>query len=122
MSARPRGIENPGSTGTGPFLLCRRIVSTNRQGSSSKIAEVSRPLPSRGVEGTITFIPGMCMNQASRLCECVAPVASPAYTWVRTVIRPVVRPGGHEAQLGGIVDQLIGGDADEVHDHDLGHR
>ena len=29
---------------------------------------------------------------------------------------------GHEAQLGGIVDQLVCGDADEVHDHDLGDR
>ncbi len=32
------------------------------------------------------------MNHASRLCECVAPVANPAYTWVRTVIGAVVRP------------------------------
>jgi hypothetical protein len=30
--------------------------------------------------------------------------------------------GRHEPQLGGVVDQLIGGDTDEVHDHDLGHR
>ncbi len=40
----------------------------------------------------MTFIPGMCMNQASSVCECVAPVASPPYTWVRTVIGAVVRP------------------------------
>ena len=32
------------------------------------------------------------MNHASRVCECVAPVASPAYTWVRMVIGAVVRP------------------------------
>ena len=38
------------------------------------------------------------------------------------VIGAVVRPGGHESQLGGIVDQLVGGDTDEVHDHDLGDR
>ena len=31
-------------------------------------------------------------------------------------------PGGHESQFGGVVDQLVGGDTDEVHDHDLGHR
>ena len=31
-------------------------------------------------------------------------------------------PGGHESQFGGVVDQLVGGDADKVHDHDLGHR
>ncbi len=29
---------------------------------------------------------------------------------------------GHEAELGGVVDDLVRGDADEVHDHDLGHR
>jgi hypothetical protein len=28
----------------------------------------------------------------------------------------------NEAQLGGVVDELVGGDADEIHDHDLGHR
>ena len=32
------------------------------------------------------------MNQASSVCECVAPVARPPYTWVRTVIGAVVRP------------------------------
>ena len=122
ISAWPSGIEKPESTGTGPFLPCSRIVSMNRHGSGSKIAEVSRPLPSRGVDGTITFIPGMCMNHASRDCECVAPVARPAYTWVRMVIgadRPACR---HESQLGAVVDQLVRGDSDEVHDHDLGHR
>ncbi len=62
------------------------------------------------------------MNHASSVCECVAPVASPPYTWVRTVIGAVVRARGHEAQLGGVVDELVRGDADEVHDHDLGHR
>src|ERR1700752_639704 len=92
MSACPRGIEKPGSVGTRPFWPCRRIVSTNRQGSSSKIADVSRPLPSRGVDGTITFIPGMCMNQASSVWECVAPVARPPYTWMRTVMGAVVLP------------------------------
>jgi hypothetical protein len=53
------------------------MVSMNRQGSSSKIAAVNSPLPSRGVDGMITFIPGMCMNHASSDCECVAPVANP---------------------------------------------
>jgi len=28
---------------------------------------------------------------------------------------------GHEAELGGVVDDLVRGDADEVHDHDLGY-
>src|ERR1700754_1175508 len=92
MSACPSGIEKPGSVGTRPFWPCRRIVSMNRHGSSSKIADVSRPLPSRGVDGTITFIPGMCMNQASSVWECVAPVARPPYTWVRTVMGAVVLP------------------------------
>src|SRR6201994_101575 len=92
MSAWPSGILKSGSVGTKPFWACRRIVSMNRHGSSSKIADDSRPLPSRGVDGTMTFIPGMCMNQASSVCECVAPVASPPYTCVRTVIGAVVRP------------------------------
>ena len=91
-SASPSGIEKPGSVGTSPFWPCSRMVSMKRHGSSSKIAEVSRPLPSRGVDGTITFSPGTCMNHASSDCECVAPVASPPYTWVRTVIGAVVRP------------------------------
>ena len=59
------------------------MVSTKRHGSSSKIAEVSSPLPSRGEDGTMTFIPGMCMNQPSSDCECVPPVPNPPYTWVR---------------------------------------
>ena len=94
----------------------------NRHGSSSKIAEVSRPFPSRGVDGMITFIPGTCMNHASSDCECVAPVASPPYTWVRTVIGAVVRPAVMNRSLRGVVDQLVGRDPDEVHDHDLGDR
>lgn len=31
-------------------------------------------------------------------------------------------PRRHEPQFGGVVDQLVRGDADEVHDHDLGDR
>ena len=32
------------------------------------------------------------MNQASSVWECVAPVARPPYTWVRTVMGAVVLP------------------------------
>jgi hypothetical protein len=32
------------------------------------------------------------------------------------------QPPGHEPGLGGVVDQLVHADADEVHDHQLGHR
>ncbi len=51
----------------------------------------------------MTFIPGMCMNQASSVCECVAPVASPPYTWVRTVIGAVVRPAVMKRSLAALL-------------------
>ena len=51
----------------------------NRTGLLSRMAAISNPLASYGLEGATTLMPGTFTNQASRLCECwaAAPVPEP---------------------------------------------
>src|SRR5579863_8708701 len=70
-SATPNGIVYS-SAGTGPFILYIILSSKKTTGFSSRIAVLSRPLASYGVEGNTTFNPGAWLNQACSDCECCA--------------------------------------------------
>ena len=63
---------NSGSSGTSPTLFSIFSFSRKMTGSSERIALLSSPLASAGVEGRITVSPGMCAYQASSRCEWVA--------------------------------------------------
>ena len=52
-------------------------------GSSSRIAALSRPFASRGLDGATTLRPGTWANQPSKLCECWAVSWLPAPLGVR---------------------------------------
>ena len=56
----------------------------NMTGSSSRIAEVSRPFASAGVDGMTTLSPATCVNQASSDFECCAALPRPEPPCVRT--------------------------------------
>ena len=56
-----------------------------RTGSSSRIEDFSRPLASAAFEGITTLRPGTAQNQASKFCECWAPLGPPAPHIVRIV-------------------------------------
>ena len=47
-------------------------------GLSSRMAALSRPLASAGVDGTATSRPGTCRKKASKECEWVGPSWWPA--------------------------------------------
>ena len=51
---------------------------------SSRIAAFSSPFASYGVDGITTTSPGVCTNQASRLCECCAAMPIPLETAPRS--------------------------------------
>jgi hypothetical protein len=55
-------------------------------GLGSRIAEVSSPLASSGVDGATTLRPGECMNQASGFCEWNGPPEKPPPLGSRTVM------------------------------------
>src|SRR5262245_5090626 len=57
-SATPRGIVYS-TDGTGPFNWYIILSSKKTTGLSSRIAVLSNPLASYGVEGTATFNPGI---------------------------------------------------------------
>src|SRR3989304_3743032 len=82
-------------------------------GSSSRMALLSSPLASAGVAGVTTLSPGTWANIASRFCE-----------WVEAGWGPPPRPlpAEHVHDLGGVVDNLVGGEKGEIDRHQLGHR
>ena len=71
-----RGPPRGGSRAT-----CSRRT---RPGSGSAIALCSSPAASAAPLGITTFSPGTCVSQASRLCECWAPLRWPAPPCVRS--------------------------------------
>ena len=121
-SASPSGIAKPGSVGTRPFRPCSRMVSTNRHGSGSKIAEVSRPLavPRSGRDDDLQA--GDVHEPRLERLRVGGPGAEAAVDLRADGDRRRRAACRHEAQLRRMVDDLVGRDADEVHDHDLGHR
>src|SRR6185369_4746303 len=77
MRAWPKGI---GSSPTSPFKPSRRLCSRKSTGFSSRIACLSRPLASPGVEGQAILSPGTEWNQPIGVCEWIAPKRPPAPT------------------------------------------
>src|SRR3546814_3659800 len=63
MSALPIGIRKSSSTGTSSRLLHRLISSNISTGSSSRIADLSKPFASVAVAGATTFRPGTFMKK-----------------------------------------------------------
>ena len=70
-SATPSGTRCSPS-GTSPFDPYSVSPSKKITGSSSRMADLSRPFASAGVEGATTFSPGTCAYQHSSDCECWA--------------------------------------------------
>src|SRR5438445_296109 len=68
-------------------------------GLSSRIAAVSRPFASPGVEGMTTFSPATCANHASSDFECWAAFPRPDPPCVRSPMRPRVGPGHRPIDL-----------------------
>ena len=58
MRALPMGIRNSSSDGTSPVLPYKISFSRNTTGLLSRMALLSRPLASAGVEGATTLRPG----------------------------------------------------------------
>ena len=67
-----KGITKLSSSGTGPLSPYNNLCSKNMTGSSPRIAVLSSPFASAGVEGTTIFRPGIFINQDSALWECCA--------------------------------------------------
>ena len=59
-------------SGTSPLSPYICSLSMKITGSSSRIADFNKPLASYGLEGTITFKPGVFANQFSKAWEWVA--------------------------------------------------
>ena len=64
----------------------------------------------------------MCANSASRLCECCAPSRTPPPETMRSTSGMRRRAAHHEAQLRGLVDDLVERDAGEVGELELDDR
>ena len=60
------------------------MSSSMTTGFGSRMALLSNPLASAGVDGMTTFSPGQWASQASRLCECWQPAPNPAPAFMRT--------------------------------------
>ena len=71
ISATPIGMTYSPS-GTSPLSPYICSLSIKITGSSSRIADFKSPFASYGLEGTMTFKPGVLANQLSKACECVA--------------------------------------------------
>src|SRR5918996_528567 len=86
-------------------------------GLSSRIAALSRPFPSAGVDGQATSRPGIWRNRASKLCEWVGP------SWCPPPLPELV-----EQALGDLEGPLEDADVLAHHEdvlvapHFLGHR
>ena len=61
-------------------------------GLSSRIALLSRPFASFGVEGITTTRPGTCTNQLSNACECWAATCAAAPDGPRITIGQRIWP------------------------------
>src|SRR5271165_2020187 len=68
ISAEPSGMVYS-SLGTGPLSLYIILSSKKTTGFSSRIADLSNPLASYGVDGSTTFNPGTWLNHACNDCE-----------------------------------------------------
>ena len=112
----PAAAPDPVSAARHP-VLDEQDTGRHRRCTSS-----ASPTASAGVDGTTTFMPATCANQASSMSECCPAVPPPAPVRVRMVIGTRGLAARHEAQLGRVIDDLIHGDGDEVHQHDLRHR
>ena len=75
-----------GSSGTTPFIVYSILCSQKITGSRSRIASISRPLASYGLEGSTTFRPGMWVKIGYSACECCAAAFMPAPYMVRMTI------------------------------------
>src|SRR4051812_33434837 len=79
------------SPSTSPFIEYRRLCSKNNTGLSSRIAAFSSALASAGVDGATSLSPGMPWNQATGVCEWIAPKRPPPPTIERTVSGTLAR-------------------------------
>ena len=90
-------------------------------GSSDRIAALSSPLASAGVDGMTTVRPGDVREQRLEALRVLAARAAPGAELVRTV-SATRGAAGHERHLRGLVEELVEASADEVEVHDLDDR
>jgi hypothetical protein len=72
--------------------IMMRFGSMKMTGSSSSMAEMSKPLASYGVDGITVFKPATCVNSVSGDWLCVWPPRMPPPYGMRTVIGTVKSP------------------------------